>query len=54
MGRWFRALPGPIAVKALLAFVLAIVILAALLVLFEWAGDLLDNGGTIGAISFPG
>lgn len=45
-GRLYRSLPGPLRV-ALMA--IAVVVIAALLVLlFEWAGDLLDTGGTIG------
>jgi len=45
--KWFDALPGPLAVRLVLAFVVVAVLLALLAVVFERAGDLLDNGGVI-------
>ena len=49
MRRFFDALPGPVPVKAVIAVVIVVVVLVALGFLFEFAGDLLDDGGTIGA-----
>lgn len=45
---WDR-LPGPTAAKVVEAVVVLAVLLVALAFLFEWAGDLLDSGGAIGA-----
>jgi hypothetical protein len=49
MRRVFDALPGPVPVKVLLLIIIVVVALIALGFLFEFAGDLLDDGGTIGA-----
>jgi hypothetical protein len=48
MRRVFEALPGPTPVKVLIAIVIVVVALILLGFLFEAAGDLLDDGGTIG------
>lgn len=48
MRRLWAALPGPTLVKLLQAAVLLMAALAALFVLFEWAGTFLDSGGTVG------
>lgn len=49
MRRLYAALPGPALVRALLATVIVVAVLAALVWVFEWAGDLLlDTGGTVG------
>lgn len=45
----WRRLPGAAPVKVVEVVVIAAVVLVALGFLFEWAGDLLDSGGTIGA-----
>ncbi|UCG40825.1 MAG: hypothetical protein JSV07_00795 [Acidimicrobiia bacterium] len=44
----FNALPGPPFVKAVLAALIVVVVLALLVVVFEYGGDLIDDGGTIG------
>lgn len=49
MRRVFDALPGPVAVKILIAAVVVVVVLILLGFVFEAAGDFLDDGGTIGA-----
>ncbi len=48
MRRLFGVLPGPAPVRVLLMIILFAVGLVALGFLFDAAGDLLDNGGTIG------
>ncbi len=48
MRKLFGLLPGPAPVRVLIMIVLSVVLLVALGFLFESAGDLLDNGGTIG------
>jgi len=48
MRRWFDALPGPTAVKVLIAAVIVIVALVALFFVYDWIGTrLLDTGGAI-------
>ena len=47
MRKLFAALPGPTPVRILLMIVIAAVALTLLGLLFEWAGDILDDGGTI-------
>lgn len=48
MKRAFLLLPGPIAVKAVLAAIILIVGLVALFFIYDWMGNtLLDSGGTI-------
>jgi len=49
MRRWFVRLPGPPVVRALTVIVAAVAVLVVLFFLFEWAGDLLDTGGVVGA-----
>ena len=44
----FNALPGPPAVRVVLAILIVIAVLALLVVVFEYGGDLIDDGGTIG------
>ena len=44
----FAGLPGPPAAKALLAVLIVLAALALLVVIFEYGGDLIDDGGTIG------
>ncbi len=49
MKRWFDALPGPTAVKAISAVLVVIVVLVGLFFVYDWVGtNLLDTGGTIG------
>ena len=48
MRRLFDKLPGPLAVRVVMAVVALGVALIALFFLFEWAGDLLDSGGVVG------
>ncbi len=48
MRRLYRWLPGSPAVKGVLFTVIVVAAVAVLLVVFERAGDLLDNGGVIG------
>jgi hypothetical protein len=49
MRRWFDALPGPTALKVLIAAVIVIVGLVALFFVYDWIGTtLLDTGGVIG------
>ena len=49
MKQWFLSLPGPMAVKIVIAVVLAIVALVVLFFIYDWVGtSLLDTGGTIG------
>lgn len=44
----FNALPGPPVVKVLLSVLIVLAVLALLVVVFEYGGDLIDDGGTIG------
>ena len=44
----FNALPGPVAVRVVLAVLIVLVVLALLVLVFEYGGDLIDDGGTIG------
>ncbi len=46
--RWFQALPGPLPVRLLIAFVIVAIVVALLAVVFERAGDLIDTGGVVG------
>ena len=48
MKQFYARLPGPTVVKALLLALIILVVLVLLGVLFDWAGGLLDDGGTIG------
>jgi len=49
MKNWFLSLPGPMAVKVVVAAVVVIVGLVALFFVYDWIGtNLLDSGGTIG------
>ena len=49
MKQWFLALPGSMAVKVVIAVVVALVALVALFFAYDWIGtNLLDTGGTIG------
>jgi hypothetical protein len=50
MRRLLDALPGPVAVRVVILVAAALVALVALGFLFEWAGDFLDTGGTVGPI----
>lgn len=48
MKRAFLSLPGPIAVKVILATVILVVGLIALFFVYDWMGTvLLDSGGSI-------
>lgn len=44
----FNALPGPPVVKVILATLIVLAALALLVVIFEFGGDFIDDGGTIG------
>ena len=46
MRRFYDALPG--LVRVLLFAVLLVVVLVALFLLFEYGGDILDDGGVVG------
>ena len=49
MKQWFLGLPGPMALKAVIAVVLVLVALVALFFIYDWIGsNMLDSGGTIG------
>ena len=48
MKQAFLSLPGPMAVKVILAVVIVIVALIALNYIYEWMGNFLDTGGQIG------
>ncbi len=48
MKNLLNRLPGPTPVRALLFAVIVIVVLVALLVVFEYLGRFLDQGGTLG------
>jgi uncharacterized membrane protein YqiK len=48
MKQWFLNLPGPMAVKIVIAILVALVALVALFFVYDWIGsNLLDTGGTI-------
>lgn len=48
MKNWFLNLPGPMAVKVVIAVLVALVALVALFFVYDWIGsNLLDTGGTI-------
>jgi len=53
MGRLYDALPGPPVLRVLLIVIGVIIVLVLLGLLFEWGGDFLDSGGTVGVVSFP-
>ncbi len=47
--RWYRALPGPPVVQAIIAVLIVAIVLVVLGVAFEYLGRLLlDDGGVIG------
>ena len=48
MKQLYARMPGPPVVKVATLVVLVVVVLTLLVVLFEWAGGILDDGGTIG------
>ena len=49
MKQWFLSLPGPMAVKVVIAILVALVALVVLFFVYDWIGtNLLDTGGTIG------
>ena len=48
MRRLYALLPGPPFVKFLSMVIIVLAALAAMVFVFEWAGDLLDSGGVIG------
>jgi hypothetical protein len=48
MKQAFLSLPGPMAVKVVLAIIIVIVALIALNYIYEWMGNFLDSGGQIG------
>ena len=49
MKQWFVDLPGPMAVKVVIAVLVVLVALVALYFVYDWIGsNLLDSGGTIG------
>ena len=49
MRQWFLNLPGPMAVKVVIAVLIAVVAIVALFFVYDWIGsNLLDTGGTIG------
>jgi hypothetical protein len=48
MKRAFNALPGPVPVKVLVAVVLVAILLVILNFVYDWMGNVLDSGGTIG------
>ena len=48
MKQWFLSLPGPMAVKVVIAVLAALAALVALFFVYDWIGsNLLDTGGTI-------
>ena len=48
MKKAFLSLPGPMAVKAVVAAIILLVGLVALFFVYDWMGNvLLDSGGTI-------
>lgn len=48
MKRAFLSLPGPMAVKVILAIIIVLVALVALNFIYDWMGNFLDSGGNIG------
>ena len=48
MKRAFYSLPGPVPVKVVVAVVLVVVFLLVLNFVYEWMGNILDSGGTVG------
>ena len=44
----FLLLPGPMAVKVILAIIIVIAALIALNFTYDWMGNFLDSGGNIG------
>jgi hypothetical protein len=49
MKQWFLNLPGPTAVKVVIAVLVAAAALVVLFFIYDWIGtNLLDTGGTIG------
>jgi hypothetical protein len=48
MKRAFYSLPGPVPVKVVIAVVLVVVFLVVLNFVYEWMGNILDSGGTVG------
>jgi hypothetical protein len=51
MRRLYRALPGPPVVKVAVIVLIVLVVLVLLGLLFEWAGQFLDTGGTLALLS---
>ena len=48
MKQWFLDLPGPMAVKIVIAVLVALVALVALFFVYDWIGsNWVDTGGTI-------
>jgi hypothetical protein len=52
MRRLYELLPGPPVVKVALIVLIVLVALVLLGLLFEWAGQFLDTGGTVAVLSF--
>ncbi len=48
MGSIWGRLPGPFVAKLAVMVIVIVLVLLGLVVLFEWAGDLLDSGGAVG------
>lgn len=49
MKQWFLNLPGPMAVKVVIAVLAGLVALVVLFFAYDWIGtNLLDSGGAIG------
>ena len=49
MKQWFLGLPGPMALKIVIAVVAVIVGVVILFFFYDWIGtNMLDSGGTIG------
>jgi len=49
MKQWLIGLPGPMALKIVIAVVVALAALVALFFIYDWIGtNMLDSGGTIG------
>ncbi len=49
MKKAFLALPGPIAIKVVLAIIILVVFFIALFSVYDWMGaNLLDSGGGVG------
>lgn len=48
MKQFYARLPGPAPVRVLIVVITALVVLILLGFLFDWAGGILDDGGTIG------